>query len=80
MSPFNEFQNTNTSRRLCLRRVLLPKSRGPVTSEVDTNLSLAIGLSAQSPQLDYNAIGQTRESCIVPELKRIPTHGCTYLS
>jgi hypothetical protein len=42
------------------------------------NRPLAIGLFEQSPRLRSltNPTGKVRESCIVPELNRIPTRGC----
>jgi hypothetical protein len=39
---------------LNLRRVPLSNLRGPMTSAVDRNLSLSIGLSDQSPLTHYN--------------------------
>jgi hypothetical protein len=53
-----------------------------VTSDVNTNLSLAIHLFEQSSLVfksATNATGQLSKKCVVPELNIIPTHGSTYL-
>jgi hypothetical protein len=49
-----------------------------VTSDVDTNLSLAKGNLNKALGLASNAAGQLSENFVFPEFSRIPTRGCTY--